>query len=228
MHLKSTVQTKSFLRKRKIYSLLTVFFCSEPYASAQALGGWNSSLLMLLWFSVRMRVGLFTAVKKLWKPFWLALCGAPVDKTIESAETVCASQLGIDRGFAKICLPQGMVLFMPISAVGTLIFTLYLLNVYQIHLDTVWLVITVLLIEFLFVATPPVPGANLLAFAAMFSWLSIPGEAILDAMIFDILFGYLASAANLTLLQTETAQQAKRLGFLQLKILRRPYSEKTR
>ena len=62
----------------------------------------------------------------------------------------------------------------------------------------------------------------------MFSWLSIPGEAILDAMIFDILFGYLASAANLTLLQTETAQQAKRLGFLQLEILRRPYSEKTR
>lgn len=186
------------------------------------------ALLMLLWFSVRMRVGLFTAVKKLWKPFWLALCGAPVDETIESAETVCASQLGIDRGFAKICLPQGMVLFMPISAVGTLIFTLYLLNVYQIHLDTVWLVITVLLIEFLFVATPPVPGANLLAFAAMFSWLSIPGEAILDAMIFDILFGYLASAANLTLLQTETAQQAKRLGFLQLEILRRPYSEKTR
>ena len=71
-------------------------------------------------------------------------------------------------------------------------------------------------------ASPPVPGANLLAYAAMFSWFGIPNDAFLDAMLFDIVFGFLASAQNITMLQMETALQARRLGLLDTEILRRP------
>lgn len=179
-------------------------------------------LLAVLWFALRMKVGVLPVLQKLSAPFLTALRGAALDETMETAARTCTRRLGVDSNYAGVSLPQGMVLYMPVSAIGTLIFTMYLLNVFQIRLGLAWQILTVLLVEVLFVATPPVPGANLLAFSALFSWIGIPKEAILDAMIFDIIFGFFASAANLTLLQMEITQQAGRLGLLNPDILRRP------
>ena len=74
----------------------------------------------------------------------------------------------------------------------------------------------------LFVATPPVPGANLLAYVVFFNWLDIPSEALMDAMIFDIVFGILAGAGNQLLLQFELILQAERIGILNKKVLGQP------
>ena len=183
-------------------------------------------VLSVLWFAFRMKLRVLSVPKKLVSTFLTTLRGAPLDESMEAAERACTRQLGVDSKYAKVCLPQGTVLFMPISAIGTLIFTMYLLNTFQIHLNLAWQIITVLLVEILFVATPPVPGANLLAFSALFSWIGIPGDAILDAMLFDILFGFFASAANLTLLQMETVQQAERLGLLNSELLQKPVAPK--
>ncbi len=70
-------------------------------------------------------------------------------------------------------------------------------------------------------ATPPVPGANLLAYIIIFGQLGIPGKALIDAMIFDILFGIFASAANQTVLQMDLIIQADKIGLLDLKKLRK-------
>ena len=53
------------------------------------------------------------------------------------------------------------------------------------HYLNLWTSLSVVL----FVATPPVPGANLLAYIMIFAELHIPSLALIDAMIFDILFG---------------------------------------
>lgn len=182
--------------------------------------------LMILWFSLRNRIGPAKTAKKLVAPFLLTLRGAPLDETMDATAKNCTARFGVDSGFAAISVPQGTVLYMPISAIGTLIFTMYLLNIYEINLSLSWQIVTVLLVGILFVATPPVPGANLLAFSALFAWIGIPQEAILDAMLFDILFGFFASAANLTLLQMETAAQAGRLGLLNTDVLRQTQEKK--
>ena len=73
-----------------------------------------------------------------------------------------------------------------------------------------------------FVATPPVPGANLLAYVVLFATLGIPSEALMDAMIFDIIFGILAGAANQAMLQLELITSADHFGLLDYDLLRAP------
>ena len=100
-------------------------------------------------------------------------------------------------------------------------FTMYSAAKYSLSISPGWLIIAVVLSVVLFVATPPVPGANLLAYIIIFGQLGIPGKALIDAMIFDILFGIFASAANQTVLQMDLIIQADKIGLLDLKKLRK-------
>ena len=152
--------------------------------------------------------------KKIQKPFLTALRTGSLDASFEHTKYSCVKHLGIDSAYTNISLPQGLVLYMPISAIGTLIFTVYAAAIYGVKVDAFWIASAVILAVMLFVATPPVPGANLLAYVVFFSALKIPKEALMDAMIFDILFGIFAGAGNQFLLQFELISQAKSIGLL--------------
>ena len=89
------------------------------------------------------------------------------------------------------------------------------------HAGTAWYVTAVVLSVVLFVATPPVPGANLLAYIALFAQAGIPADALICAMIFDVFFGIFANAANQSLLQLDLVLQADRIGLLNRKALTR-------
>lgn len=173
-----------------------------------------------LWLAVRVRMSARLVFRKLLDPFVRVLKTGSVDSAFDLTERNCTNALGIDRFFAGISLPQGLVLYMPVSSVGVLAFTLFACVVYGLQPDLGTIIGAVVFSVVLFVATPPVPGANLLAYIVLFSWLGIPETALIDAMIFDIVFGLLATAGNLTLLQIETVLQAKRIGLLDLSRLR--------
>ena len=168
----------------------------------------------VLWFSLRVRTSPLLVFRKLLRPFLTILKTGSADSDYDLTERTCVKALGVDRSFAGIILPQGIVLYMPVSSIGVLLFTLYASLVYGIVPSPLVLVGSVVLSVLLFVATPPVPGANLLAYIVLFSLLGIPETALVDAMIFDIVFGILANAGNLTMLQLETALQARRIGLL--------------
>ena len=172
--------------------------------------------------SLRLKLKIQTVFQKMVGPFLRCLRAGSLDAAFDDIARSCTASLGIDGNYTKLCLPQGVVLYVPISAIGTLVFTMYIALFYNVTIDWLWQFTAVLLVVLLFVATPPVPGANLLAYAALFSWLDLPNEAIISAMIFDIVFGFFASAANLTMLQVETVHQAKHLGLLNMEVLRRP------
>ena len=174
----------------------------------------------VLWLAVRVRMSALLVFRKLLDPFLRVLKTGSVDSAFDQTERNCTNALGIDRFFAGISLPQGLVLYMPVSSVGVLAFTLFACVVYGLQPDLGTIIGAVVFSVVLFVATPPVPGANLLAYIVLFSWLGIPETALIDAMIFDIVFGLLATAGNLTLLQIETVLQAKRIGLLDLSRLR--------
>ena len=215
---------------------LCLFLCVMIWSrqTRTLLGMWKPLTLSLgvsvavltadvLLFSVHLKIPLRTAVGKLAETFVQTLRAGSVDNdAFDAAERSCTRELGIDRNYTKICLPQGIVLYVPVSAIGTLLFTLYALQTNQVRIDVFRQVALVILTVLLFVMTPPVPGANLLSYAVLFSWLGLPETTIIDAMFFEIVFGIFSSAANLTMLQIETALQAKRLGMLDLQVLRRP------
>ncbi|MBQ6381236.1 MAG: cation:dicarboxylase symporter family transporter [Clostridia bacterium] len=164
--------------------------------------------------------------QKVRKPFLTALKTGGLDAAFEQAKYSCIHLLGVDKHYTAISLPQGLVLYMPVSAIGTLIFTMYSAHVYQVKIDWFWLVSGIIFAVLLFVATPPVPGANLLAYVVFFQWLGIPSEALMDAMIFDIVFGIFAGAGNQFLLQIEMVLQARKIGILDYEKLRKPVPKK--
>ncbi len=191
-----------------------------------------ASLLMMIlaigYLALRLRVNPITVTSKVQKPFFIALNTGSLDASFDQTRYSCSHLLGVDKKYTETSLPQGLVLYMPVSAIGTLFFTMYAAKVYNVEVDLFWIAIAIIFAVVLFVATPPVPGANLLAYVVFFNWLGIPSEALMDAMIFDIVFGILAGAGNQLLLQIEMVLQARRIGVLDKDQLRSPLKQKTK
>ena len=197
------------------------------------LSGFALSILLSLAISVlciaavmcyvgwRKQVSPVLMLKKTWEPFWLTLKYGSLDASYGQCERSCFAGLGINRSFATMSIPNGLVLYMPISAIGTLVFFAYAAKRYGVTASPIWYVMAVILAVVLFVATPPVPGANLLAYVVLFARMGIPVEALVDAMIFDIIFGIFAAASNQLVMQMDLILQAGKLGLLDRKILQK-------
>ena len=195
-------------------------------------GMWGSLLIALAVSAVCILFGLIIVsrrkdveirklILKLKDPFLLAVRTGSLDAAFGQTEKSCVKDLGISKEFTTLSLPNGLVLYMPVSAIGTIVFMVFTAMKYDIHTSPIWYVMAVVLAVVLFVATPPVPGANLLAYTVIFAQLGIPGQALIDAMIFDIIFGIFASAGNQLLLQLELILQSDRIGMLRRNILQR-------
>ena len=178
-------------------------------------------LVVLLFVSNKNDVPVPVLVRKLKGPFIATIKAGSVETTFGNTENSCIYDLGIERNFASVSLSHGLVLYMPVNVLGTLIFTIYAVSLFDVTVTPIWCFIAMLLAVILFVATPPVPGANLLAYIAIFSVLGISTQALVNAMIFDIVFGILASAANQTMLQLELIRQASIIGLLNETVLKR-------
>ena len=183
-----------------------------------------SILFVLGWMTyvgIQKNVSIGLLIEKIWEPFLVTIKYGSLDASYGLAEQVCINGLGIEKHFTKVSLPHGLVMCMPINVMGTLIFTLFAAEHFNVTVTPLWFGIAIILAIVLFVATPPVPGANLLAYIAIFAQLGIASHALIDAMIFDIIFGIFASAANQTLLQMELVLQSDRIGLLNKAILQK-------
>ena len=175
--------------------------------------------LILLYVSRQMHVSAALLWAKVKPVFLQTIRKGSLDASFGMSEKMCTRGLGIERYFVTVGLPHGLVLYMPISALGTLVFTIYTAATYEIPMTPVEYGIVLVLATMLFVATPPVPGANLLAYAAVFLQMGFSSTALIDAMIFDIFFGIFAAAANQLLLELDLVLQASRLGLLDEEVL---------
>ena len=77
----------------------------------------------------------------------------------------------------------------------------------------------VLVTVILAIASPPIPGGTLACYTVMFAQLGIPTEGLVVAMAVDVLFDFMATAANMVLLETELLQQGRNLKMLDRAIL---------
>ena len=174
-----------------------------------------------LYISVRKEVPFAVLFKKLWPDFLKTLISGNLETGFVQMERSCVEKLGLEKHYTTVNLRCGLVLYMPANVIGTFMFTLYAAWKEGVQISPGWIFVAMLLTVILFVATPPVPGANLLAYIVIFAQLGISSVALIDAMIFDILFGIFATAGNQALLQMELISQADRIGLLNRKRLRK-------
>ena len=186
-----------------------------------------ASIVCILAFTgyicIKYHTPVWLLMKKLWSPFAMTIRSGSLNESFGETRQCCIHRLGINNDFTAMSLPYGLVLFMPVSVIGTMVFIIYAAMQFHVDISVLWLVTAAVLGVVLFVATPPVPGANLLAYIAIFTQLGIPKDALIAAMIFDVLFGLFACAANQTMLQMELILQADRIGLLNRESLNRSF-----
>ena len=180
-------------------------------------------LITILITSAHMRVSPLLLARKLKGPFINTLKRGTLNfASVDDLADSCKRLLGVNGEFAKATLPQGLFLYMPTSGVGIFVFVLFAAQTQQIEIDQMWLLSAAVLSVVLAVATPPLTGANLLSFIVAFTYLGIQDGAMLDVMVFDIVFGVLCMALDQAMLQLETIRQAKHMGFLDESVLHAP------
>ena len=220
-------------------SMITPFFV----VMLLVLGVWSGTLLSIagLWkplacFAVTSMIMLGCSVlfvskvksvevRKLYEkvraPFITAFRHSSVNDAYGENYNCCVNQLGINKHFADNAIPLGLVLYQPAATMGMVLFTFYVATVYDVQTSLIWMVSTLVLAVALQIASPPVSGVNLLAYAAIFSRMGIPNEALILAMVADILFGFISSAADQAMLQYELVLEADRTGRLDIDKLRK-------
>lgn len=165
------------------------------------------------------------SVSKLWKKikpsFMIAFKNASVDAAFGENRICCEKKLGIDKKLTEYGLPLGLVIYMPVSTVSLMASTMFAVTCYNITLTPLWMILAVILVVALQAASPPVSGVDTLAYVAIFSRLGIPSEALIMAIVCDIIFCFASSAFNQAILQMDLIVEADRLNILDKDALKR-------
>lgn len=76
-------------------------------------------------------------------------------------------------------------------------------EIYSVTITPVWIATIVVVISFVSMAAPPIPGGCITSFSVLFSQLRIPLEAVAVAVAINSLLDFVMTSSNLTCLQTE-------------------------
>lgn len=195
------------------------------------LGIWKPALLITLFslsalflkmlhVCLKYSVSMANLWAKMRRSFILSLKTFSVDSPYAENIKCCEKKLGISKQLTSYCLPVGLICFMPVSTIASMIFTLYSAECYQVPVSSVWMLMALFLAVMLAAAGPPTAGIGILTYTVMFSKLHIPAPALTIVLIGDILMGFVIYPVNQALLQLEMIFEADRLGLLNKKMLR--------
>ena len=179
-------------------------------------------IMMLFTIIVARREGVDPAglARALNEPFTDTVRSGSAYGVLENTLKNCSERLGIDRQYAKVALKIGLIMYMPISAAGTLIFVIYTASMYDASFTLMWYVMACVVAVAMSLAVPPVPGVGILTYVVMFAQLGIPSQALIAAMVFDVLTSFIITAANQYMLQLELILSADRMAMINYETLR--------
>lgn len=181
-------------------------------------------LIMIAIVSIRESVSFITLLKKILPTFLIGLGTASSTASSGECAECLTKRLGINSRLVEFGHPIGYVIFMPYTAINFLVCAFYMAHYYKIQVSALWLVIGVLLCAFVAIATPPVPGGAIAAYTVIFTQLGLPPQAVAIMISTDILFDFLATAFDSTILQLAMVRLADKTQMLDFDILRKPYS----
>lgn len=187
---------------------------------ASALISLAWACIYMLYISGTQKIKPGKLMKKCWPSLRRALIAGSTEVSYDDSEACCIKELGIRRNLVTEILPLGTTLFMPANTIGVIVFLSYASTHSDIQITLIWLVQAVVLSVLLIVATPPIPGANFLAYMVIISMLGIDSWHLPIAMIFDILYAPISSAVNQFTLQMDMIAQAEMMGMVKRETLR--------
>lgn len=174
---------------------------------------------VFLYVSRRNQISPFLLASKCAETFVVALTTASSTATFGTAMQCCERKLGLGSYLTNFGLPLGMVFCPPATSIYFVIICFYVAKSYAVPISAAWILMAVLVTVILAIASPPIPGGTLACYTVMFAQLGIPTEGLVVAMAVDVLFDFVATAANMVLLEAELIQQGRNLHMLDRAVL---------
>ena len=179
------------------------------------------SALMLVLAGILCKVNPILILKKGFSTFIIGVSTASSIATFGNCSNVCEKKLGIANNITSFGVPLGIVMFPPSTAIYFIFICIYTAEVYGIECSLAWFVLAIFSAVVLAIASPPIPGGTLTCYTIMFIQLGLPEEALVVALALDVLLDFIATGMNMFTLQLELLVQAKGMGVVKEKILRK-------
>ena len=179
------------------------------------------SALMLVLAGILCKVNPILILKKGFSTFIIGVSTASSIATFGNCSNVCEKKFGIANNITSFGVPLGIVMFPPATAIYFIFICIYTAEVYGIECSLAWFVLAIFSAVVLAIASPPIPGGTLTCYTIMFVQLGLPEEALVVALALDVLLDFIATGMNMFTLQLELLVQAKGMGVVKEKILRK-------
>ena len=179
------------------------------------------SALMLVLAGILCKVSPILILKKGFSTFIIGVSTASSIATFGNCSNVCEKKFGIANNITSFGVPLGIVMFPPATAIYFIFICIYTAEVYGIECSLAWFVLAIFSAVILAIASPPIPGGTLTCYTIMFVQLGLPEEALVVALALDVLLDFIATGMNMFTLQLELLVQAKGMGVVKEKILRK-------
>lgn len=178
-------------------------------------------LAMLIAVSLICKVNPLLILKKGFSSFVIGISTASSVATFGNCVNVCEKKYGISSHVTSFGVPLGIVMFPPATAICFIMTCLYTAEAYGIECSLPWIVLAIFSAVVLAIAAPPIPGGTLTCYSILFIQLGLPEEALVVALALDVLFDFIATGADMFILQLELLIQAKNLGKIKENILKK-------
>ncbi len=174
--------------------------------------------LGMLSFQKKVSPGLL--LRKLTPTFLIAVTTASSAATFAIGVETCEKKFGIENKLANLGVPLGIVVFAPGHAIEFLSIGLFMADFYGVAITLPWLFVAILMSGLLVMAAPPIPGGVVACYTIFFTQLGIPLEGLALAIAMNVVFDFIATAFNMTVLQLQLTMLADRLRLLDVDCLR--------
>lgn len=170
------------------------------------------SKFLLLFLRTRVPGGLF--IRKILPAFLVALSTASTAASFAMDADINETQLGIDKGYNRLALPVGNMLYQVQAVLVYAATALYLAEQFGVQVNFSWVAMTAVTCLALSLATPPIAGSAVICLGVLLRQTGIPEEGIAMAVPFLMLIDFLATAEKCANLHMEMELQAHKLGML--------------
>ena len=180
-----------------------------------------AAMMLLLYAALQNKVSPLLVLKKVLPPAVIGITTASSVASFGTCVNTCEKKLGISENIVGFGTPLGIVMFPPGTALYFIIICIYTAEVYGVECSVVWFVLAIFTGVLLAIAAPPSPGGTLTCYTIMFTQLGLPEEALVVALALDVLCDFVATGANMFCLQLELVIQARKMGLISEKKLRK-------
>lgn len=176
---------------------------------------------LLLFTSIRLKVSLWTLVKKQLSTFIVAFTTASSLAAYNEAVGCCMQRFGIKDKLVNFGLPIGTLLCCPGSMLSFFACVFYASEMTGTAISPLNVLIAVLAGSFLMISAPPVAGGMITAYAVVMMMLGIPADSIVLITSLSMFVDFVGSAVNITSTECVLLLSASREGLVDRKKLLR-------